>query len=44
MRTFGGFRLRDRLFYGEVRGEDVHVLAKPFWMDIEPTGEVLQLA
>ena len=44
MRTFGGFRSRDRLFYGEVRGEDVHVLAKPFWMDIEPTGEVLQLA
>ena len=44
MRTFGGFRSRDRLFYGELRGEDVHVLAKPYWIEIEPTGEVLQLA
>ena len=44
MRTFGGFRSRDRFFYGELRGEDVHVLAKPYWTDIEPTGEVLQLA
>lgn len=30
--------------YGEVRGEDVHMLAKPFWIDIVPTGEVLKLA
>jgi len=44
MRTFGGFRSRDRFFYGELRGEDMHVLAKPYWTDIEPTGEVLQLA
>jgi 2-keto-4-pentenoate hydratase/2-oxohepta-3-ene-1,7-dioic acid hydratase in catechol pathway len=44
MRTFGGFRSRDRFFYGELRGEDVHVLAKPYWIEIEPTGEVLQLA
>jgi 2-keto-4-pentenoate hydratase/2-oxohepta-3-ene-1,7-dioic acid hydratase in catechol pathway len=44
MRAFGGFRSGDRFFYGELRGEDVHVLAKPYWVDIEPTGEVLQLA
>ena len=44
MRTFGGFRLRDAFFYGEVRGDDVHVLGKPYWIDIEPTGEVRKLA
>jgi 2-keto-4-pentenoate hydratase/2-oxohepta-3-ene-1,7-dioic acid hydratase in catechol pathway len=44
MRTFGGFRSRDVFFYGEVRGDDVHVLAKPYWIDIEPTGEVRKLA
>src|ERR1700720_2835821 len=44
MRTFGGFRSRDRFFHGEVRGDDVHVLAKPYWIDVAPTGEVVKLA
>src|SRR6202790_3778430 len=44
MRTFGGFRLRNEFFYGEVRGEEVHALARPYWIDLEPTGEVLKLA
>lgn len=44
MRTFGGFRLRDAFFYGEVRGDDVHVLGRPYWIDVEPTGEVRRLA
>src|SRR5436190_8031902 len=44
MRTFGGFRSGEESFYGEVRGDDVHVLAKPHWMDIDPTGEVRKLA
>src|ERR1043166_9517529 len=44
MRTFGGFKLSDKFLYGEVRGDDVHVLARPYWIDIEPTGEVLKLA
>jgi 2-keto-4-pentenoate hydratase/2-oxohepta-3-ene-1,7-dioic acid hydratase in catechol pathway len=44
MRTFGGFRLGNEFFYGEVRGEDVHVLAKPYWIDIQPTGDVRKLA
>jgi len=44
MRTFGGFRSSGRHFYGEVHGDDVHALAKPFWIDIAPTGEVLKLA
>jgi 2-keto-4-pentenoate hydratase/2-oxohepta-3-ene-1,7-dioic acid hydratase in catechol pathway len=44
MRTFGGFKLSDKFLYGEVRGDDVHVLARPYWIDIEPTGKVLKLA
>lgn len=44
MRTFGGFRLRNASFYGEVCGDEVHVLARPYWIDVEPTGEVLNLA
>ena len=44
MRTFGGFRSGDKFFHGEVRGDDVHVLARPYWIDIEPTGTVLKLA
>jgi 2-keto-4-pentenoate hydratase/2-oxohepta-3-ene-1,7-dioic acid hydratase in catechol pathway len=43
MRTFGGFKSGDRFFYGELRGTDVHVLAKPYWIEIEPTGQVFQL-
>ena len=44
MRTFGGFRSGDRFFYGEVRADEVHVLARPFWIDIVPAGEVLNLS
>jgi 2-keto-4-pentenoate hydratase/2-oxohepta-3-ene-1,7-dioic acid hydratase in catechol pathway len=44
MRTFGGFKAGDKSFYGEVRGDDVQVLAKPYWIDIEPTGEAGKLA
>src|SRR5207247_1209726 len=35
MRTFGGFRSNDEFFYGEVRGDSVHVLKKPYWLGIE---------
>jgi 2-keto-4-pentenoate hydratase/2-oxohepta-3-ene-1,7-dioic acid hydratase in catechol pathway len=44
MRTFGGFKSRGQFFYGEVRGEDVVVLAKPYWIDIQPTGGTQKLA
>jgi 2-keto-4-pentenoate hydratase/2-oxohepta-3-ene-1,7-dioic acid hydratase in catechol pathway len=44
MRTFGGFRSADEVFYGEVHGDEVHVLAKPYWIAIEPTGEARKLA
>jgi 2-keto-4-pentenoate hydratase/2-oxohepta-3-ene-1,7-dioic acid hydratase in catechol pathway len=43
MRTFGGFKRDNQFFYGEVRGEDVQVLAKPYWIDIHATGEVRKL-
>src|SRR5437764_13512996 len=38
MRTFGRFKINRGIVYGEVRGEDVHVLKNPFWIDIEPSG------
>jgi 2-keto-4-pentenoate hydratase/2-oxohepta-3-ene-1,7-dioic acid hydratase in catechol pathway len=43
MRTFGGFRSEARFFYGEIRSDEVHVLKKPFWIDVEPTDEVVSL-
>src|ERR1700736_1319004 len=43
MRTFGGFKSGSRFFYGEVRGHNVHLLAKPYWIELEPTDEVLKL-
>src|SRR2546421_13092129 len=44
MRTFGGFKSGKEFFYGEVRGDTVEVLAKPYWIDIESTGEKRKLA
>jgi 2-keto-4-pentenoate hydratase/2-oxohepta-3-ene-1,7-dioic acid hydratase in catechol pathway len=44
MRTFGAFKSGDRFFYGEVRGDDVHVLTNPYWIDIVPTGETTSLS
>src|SRR5438046_8304755 len=44
IRTVGGFRSGDHSFYGEVRGDDVHVLSKPYWLEIQPSGEVLPFA
>ncbi len=44
MRTFGGFRSGEKFFYGELRGDGVHRLAQPYWIKIQPTGEVVSLA
>ncbi|HST30381.1 MAG TPA: fumarylacetoacetate hydrolase family protein [Chthoniobacterales bacterium] len=44
MRTFGGFKSGDKVFYGEVRGGEVQVLAEPYWISVQPTGEVRKLA
>jgi 2-keto-4-pentenoate hydratase/2-oxohepta-3-ene-1,7-dioic acid hydratase in catechol pathway len=43
MRTFGGFKSEDRFFYGEIRGDQVHVISNPFWVDTETTGEIVRL-
>jgi 2-keto-4-pentenoate hydratase/2-oxohepta-3-ene-1,7-dioic acid hydratase in catechol pathway len=44
MRTFGGFKRNNEIVYGEVRGEEVNLLAKPFWVGLEFTGEVVPLS
>ncbi len=44
MRTFGGFRSGDDFFYGELRGDEVQRLSQPYWLEIQPTGEVLTLS
>ena len=43
MHTFGGFRSGHRFFYGEIRGDEVRILRNPFWINIEPTGEIVSL-
>ena len=44
MRTFGGFKIGDEFFYGEVIGDEVHILENPYWIDIDPTGEITKLS
>lgn len=44
MRIFGGFREGNRFFYGELVENEVHVLQNPYWLAIEPTGEVKPLS
>jgi len=43
MRTFGGFRSGDEFFYGEVIGDQVHLLQEPYWLGIKRTGDVRPL-
>lgn len=43
MRTFGGFKRNDRIVYGEVRGGQVHLLAKPYWLGLDFSGDVVPL-
>ena len=43
MRSFGGFKRNGETVYGEVRGEEVHLLAQPFWLALDFTGEVVPL-
>jgi len=43
MRTFGGFIANEKLIYGEVRGDEVYVLTKPYWLGIEFEGSVIPL-
>jgi 2-keto-4-pentenoate hydratase/2-oxohepta-3-ene-1,7-dioic acid hydratase in catechol pathway len=43
MRTFGGFKEGDEFFYGEVIGDKVNVLENPYWIDLEPAGDMAKL-
>jgi 2-keto-4-pentenoate hydratase/2-oxohepta-3-ene-1,7-dioic acid hydratase in catechol pathway len=43
MRAFGRFRSGEKFFYGEIVGDDVRVLAKPYWIGVEPTGDAIKL-
>ena len=43
MRAFGGFNSNGEIVYGEVRGDEVHLLAKPFWLGLDFTGDVVPL-
>src|SRR3979411_2034969 len=44
MRSFGGFKSMGTLVYGEARDGAVHILAKPCWLDLEFTGEIVPLS
>ena len=39
MRTFGGFLSDGARVYGEVRGDEVHLLTRPFWLGLDFSGE-----
>ena len=43
MRTFGRFLRHGSQVYGEVRDEEVHLLAGPFWNGLDFNGEVCSL-
>jgi 2-keto-4-pentenoate hydratase/2-oxohepta-3-ene-1,7-dioic acid hydratase in catechol pathway len=44
MRTFGGFIFNGERVYGEVRGDDVHLLFQPYWLGLDFTGTVIPLS
>jgi 2-keto-4-pentenoate hydratase/2-oxohepta-3-ene-1,7-dioic acid hydratase in catechol pathway len=44
MRTFGRFKSGDDFFHGELCGDEVHRLAQPYWIEVQPTGEILTLS
>src|SRR5262245_4684461 len=43
MRIFGGFIIEESKVYGEVRGEEVHLLEQPFWLGSDFSGEIRSL-
>lgn len=44
MRSFGGFKSKGTLVYGELRGDSVHILTKPYWLGVEFSGETIPVA
>src|SRR3954467_14416301 len=43
MRTFGAFKSKGEIVYGELRGNEVHRLIKPYWLGLDFTGAVVPL-
>ena len=43
MRTFGRFLSQGSIVHGEVRGDSVHVLSKPYWLGLDFSGDVFPL-
>jgi 2-keto-4-pentenoate hydratase/2-oxohepta-3-ene-1,7-dioic acid hydratase in catechol pathway len=43
MRTFGGFKRNGEIVYGEVRGDEVYLLAQPYWLGLAFTGQTAPL-
>ncbi|PYI91328.1 MAG: hypothetical protein DME97_13630 [Verrucomicrobia bacterium] len=43
MRIFGGFRFGEEFLYGEARGDEVHLLSKPYWLGLDFTGATVPL-
>ncbi len=43
MRTFGGFIHHGQRVYGEVRGEEVHLLSQPYWLGLDFTAAIVPL-
>src|SRR2546423_2994037 len=43
MRTFGGFKREGQIVYGEVRGDEVCLLSKPYWLGLDFTGATVPL-
>jgi 2-keto-4-pentenoate hydratase/2-oxohepta-3-ene-1,7-dioic acid hydratase in catechol pathway len=43
MRRFGGFIFNGQRVYGEVRGNEVHLLSKPYWLGLDFTGATVPL-
>lgn len=44
MRTFGGFRAGDEMFFGEVRGAEVHRLTSAPWLGLQFDGSTIPLS
>jgi 2-keto-4-pentenoate hydratase/2-oxohepta-3-ene-1,7-dioic acid hydratase in catechol pathway len=44
VKTFGRFRSGNESFYGELRGDKVHRLLQPYWIEVQLTGETVPVA
>src|ERR1700757_2588742 len=42
MRAFGRFKAGREFFYGEVIGDEIRVLTKPYWLRVEATARTMK--